>query len=318
MRAAVIAAPGQARVEDVARPEPGRGEVRVRLLGCGVCASNLGPWQGQPSARYPLPPGAPGHEGWGRVEAVGRGARGLREGDLVAMLSARAYAECDVAAASQLVRLPAQLAEVPFPGEALACAVNAFRRCRVLPGQNVAVVGIGFLGALVTRLAALRGARVIALSRRACALELGRRFGADELVPLDAREPGPVERVRWLTKGRGCERVIEAVGRQDTLDLASALVAERGVLVVAGYHQDGPRQVDMQQWNWKGIDVVNAHERDPRAYVRGMREALEAVASGVLDPLPLLTHRYPLDGLGRALDDAARRPAGFVKGILVP
>jgi threonine dehydrogenase-like Zn-dependent dehydrogenase len=90
------------------------------------------------------------------------------------------------------------------------------------------------------------------------------------------------------------------------------------VLVVAGYHQDGPRQVDMQQWNWKGIDVVNAHERDPRAYVRGMREALEAVASGVLDPLPLLTHRYPLDGLGRALDDAARRPAGFVKGILVP
>jgi threonine dehydrogenase-like Zn-dependent dehydrogenase len=124
--------------------------------------------------------------------------------------------------------------------------------------------------------------------------------------------------VRWLTKGRGCERVIEAVGRQDTLDLASALVAERGVLVVAGYHQDGPRQVDMQQWNWKGIDVVNAHERDPRAYVRGMREALEAVSSGVLDPLPLLTHRYPLDGLGRALDDAARRPAGFVKGILVP
>ena len=112
--------------------------------------------------------------------------------------------------------------------------------------------------------------------------------------------------------------MIEAVGRQSALDLASKLTAERGRLVIAGYHQDGPRQVDMQLWNWRGLDVINAHERDPLAYVRGMHAALDAVADGRLDPLPLYTHRFPLEGLGQALEAAESRPHGFVKGLLVP
>lgn len=90
-------------------------------------------------------------------------------------------------------------------------------------------------------------------------------------------------RVRDLTDQRGCDRVIEAVGKQWPLDLAGELVCEGGRLVIAGYHQDGPRQVNMQQWNWKGIDVVNAHERDPAVQLRGLREAVEAVAGGRLD-----------------------------------
>ena len=58
----------------------------------------------------------------------------------------------------------------------------------------------------------------------------------------------------------------------------------------------------MQLWNWRGIDVINAHERDPRAYVDGMRAAVELIAAGVLDPTPLYTHRFPLDRLGEALE----------------
>lgn len=317
MRAAVIAAPRRSRVEDVPRPDPGPGEVRVRLEGCGVCASNLGPWLGQPWARYPLEPGAPGHEGWGVVDAVGPGAGRVREGDRVAFLSAHAYAEYDTAGADQVLALPPELDGRPFPGEALGCAMNVFRRSRVEPGQTVAVVGVGFLGALLTRLAARRGARVVAVSRRPFALELARRYGAGEALALDG-EPSPAERVRALTGGRGCEVVIEAAGRQPTLDVAGELVGERGVLVIAGYHQDGPRQVDLQQWNWKGLDVVNAHERDPAEYLRGIREAVEAVREGWLDPLPLYTHCYGLNDLGRALDDAESRAEGFVKGILVP
>ncbi|HEX2121454.1 MAG TPA: L-iditol 2-dehydrogenase, partial [Thermoanaerobaculia bacterium] len=94
-------------------------------------------------------------------------------------------------------------------------------------------------------------------------------------------------------------------------------IAERGRLVIAGYHQDGPRQVDMQNWNWLGLDVVNAHERDPHAYVRGMREAVEAIAAGRLNPEVLLTHTYALDELDRAMEDLAERPDGFVKGMVV-
>jgi threonine dehydrogenase-like Zn-dependent dehydrogenase len=108
------------------------------------------------------------------------------------------------------------------------------------------------------------------------------------------------------------------VGKQWPLDLAAELTRERGRLVVAGYHQDGPRQVNMWLWNWRGLDVINAHERDPKVYLRGIREAVEAVASGRLDPAPLYTHRYPLESLGEALDATRDRPDGFLKALVVP
>jgi threonine dehydrogenase-like Zn-dependent dehydrogenase len=110
--------------------------------------------------------------------------------------------------------------------------------------------------------------------------------------------------------------VIEAVGKQWPLDLAGELCAEGGRLVIAGYHQDGPRQVNMQLWNWRGLDVVNAHERDPARYVSGVRRAVEAVASGRLDPSVLYTHRYPLERLGEALDATRDRPDGFLKALV--
>jgi threonine dehydrogenase-like Zn-dependent dehydrogenase len=122
--------------------------------------------------------------------------------------------------------------------------------------------------------------------------------------------------VKALTGGRLCERVIEAVGYQWPLDLAGELAAERGKLVIAGYHQDGPRQVDMQLWNWRGLDVICAHERDPAVYVQGLREAVAAVASGRLDPSPLYTHAYPLEKLGEALDATRDRPDGFLKALV--
>jgi threonine dehydrogenase-like Zn-dependent dehydrogenase len=193
--------------------------------------------------------------------------------------------------------------------------MNIFRRSDIAPGQTVAIVGIGFLGAILTRLAADAGARVIAISRRPFSLDVARRFGAAETIPME--DHGHiVETVKRLTDGKLCERVIEAVGKQWPLDLAGELVQERGKLVVAGYHQDGPRQVNMWLWNWRGIDVINAHERDPKVYLQGMREAVEAVASGRLDPTPLYTHRFALGRLGEALDATRDRPDGFLKALV--
>ena len=316
MRAAVLAGPQRIVVEDVALPVPAAGEVRVRLEGCGVCASNVPPWTGLPWIRYPLEPGAPGHEGWGVVDAAGPGVRTLREGDRVALLSARAYAEYDVAAESSAVPLPSALDGQPVPGEALGCAFNVFARSDVREGHTVAIVGIGFLGALLTRLCAEAGARVIALSRRPFALELARRYGAADTLALGERGR-VVEEVRERTGGALCDRVIEAVGKQEPLDLAAELTRERGRLVIAGYHQDGPRQVNLQLWNWRGLDVVNAHEREAAVYRRGVLRAVEALAAGRIDAAPLYTHRFDLEGLGLALAAAESRPDGFLKGLVL-
>lgn len=316
MRAAVIAAPGMVRVEQVAVPEPGPGEVRVALEGCGVCASNLEPWAGPEWMQFPTAPGALGHEGWGVIDALGAGVTGRAVGDRVALLSGHAFAEYDVAAADALVPVPAALAGQPVPGEPIGCAMNIFRRSDIRAGQTVAIVGIGFLGAILTRLASDAGARVIAISRRAESLELARTYGAAETIAMDDHW-AIIERVKALTGEGLCERVIEAVGLQWPLDLAGELVGFGGRLVIAGYHQDGPRQVNMQMWNWKGIDVVNAHERDPAVQMQGLREGLAAVADGRIDLTPLIGHHYPLERLGEALDATRDKPGGFVKALVM-
>jgi threonine dehydrogenase-like Zn-dependent dehydrogenase len=314
-RACVLAAPGRVEMRDAPLPEPGPGEVRLRLEGSGVCHSNLPMWEGRDWFTYPTEPGAPGHEGWGVVDALGEGVTGLARGQRVTALTYHAYASHDVAAADAVVPLPEALGALPFPGEPLGCAVNIFRRSAIEPGQDVAIVGVGFLGALLCRLAADAGARVIAVSRRPFSLDVARAYGAHECVQMDDHWR-VIERVNALTGGVGCHRVVECTGMQWPLDLAGELTRERGRLVIAGFHQDGPRQVNMFLWNWRGLDVTNAHERDPRVYVDGMRAAVDLVASGRLDPAPLFTHRFPLDALGDALDATRDRPDGFLKALV--
>jgi threonine dehydrogenase-like Zn-dependent dehydrogenase len=277
MRAAVLTGAGSVAVGDRAAPHAGPAEVLVRVEGCGVCASSLPLWEGRPWFEYPAEPGAPGHEVWGRTD----------DGRRVAGLSRRGFAELDVMREDELVELPDELDALPFPGEALGCAVNVVLRADVRPGHEVAVVGMGFLGTAVSRLCEIRGARATRISR-----------GDEPAAEF--------------------ERVIEAAGTQSALDTASQLVAPGGLLAIAGFHQDGTRTVDMQSWNWRGIDVVNAHERDPRRYVEGMRAAAGLAATGELDVASLVTHRFGLDELDAAFTAASRRPPGFLKAVVCP
>lgn len=317
MAAGVIKGPRRAGVTRVWRPEPAPRQVRVRLEGCGVCGSSLPIWEGRPWFDYPREPGSPGHEGWGTIDAVGDAVAGWVVGDRVAFLASHAFAEYDVAESETLARIPDALAAHPFPGEALACAMNAFHRSGIRAGETVAVVGVGFLGAALVQLAARAGAQVMALSRRSFALEMARRMGAVETVRA-ADAGAAISALRELTDGIGADCVIEVTGLQGPLDLATELTRERGRLVIAGYHQDGLRTVNMQLWNWRGLDVVNAHERDTRVYVDGIVAAANAVASGALDPAPLYTHTLSLGEFGRALELLRERPDGFLKALVVP
>ncbi|WP_248307071.1 MULTISPECIES: zinc-binding dehydrogenase [unclassified Devosia] len=315
MAAAVVTGPGAIRIDRQSAPQPGPGQVRVALEGCGVCASNLTPWAGPEWMQFPTEPGGLGHEGWGRIDALGDGVTGLAVGDRVAALSYHSYATHDVAEADAVVKLPAALDNQPFPGEPLGCAMNIFKRSDIQPGQTVAIVGIGFLGALLTQLASRAGARVIAISRRPYSLDIAKSMGAAEVIPMNDHWQ-IIEQVKALTDGQFCDRVIEAVGKQWPLDLAAELTRERGKLIVAGYHQDGPRQINMQLWNWRGLDVINAHERDPKIYIQGIRDAADAIMAGKLDPSSLYTHDFALEELDTALDTTRDRPDGFLKALI--
>jgi threonine dehydrogenase-like Zn-dependent dehydrogenase len=305
MRSAILIEPRQFRIETRDLPKPGEGEVRIRVRGCGVCGSDMGPWKGFPGMGYPLQPGAPGHEVFGTVESVGPGVQGLAAGQPVTALTYRAYAEYDLARADSIIPLPEALADRPVLGEPMACAVNVMRRSGVREGDTVVLLGTGFLGTLLLQLLPRhKPGRVIAVSRRRMDPALAERLGV-EVLTYEDQVPG------------GADVVIEATGKQAPLDLATNLVRMRGRLIVAGYHQDGPRTVNMQLWNWNGIDVINAHERDPAIYRSGMEEGVRLLAAGELDLEPLITHTFPLVDINHAFRMTEERPEGFLKSVVL-
>lgn len=315
MPAAVVVGPRQVEVREVPLPEPADGQVRLRIEGCGMCASSLPLFEGRPWFNYPCPAGSPGHEPWGIVDAIGTGVTNINVGERVAALCDRAFAAYAIASADSVVPLPSSLDGQPFPGEAFGCAINVRRRACISAGETVAIVGAGFLGLVLTTLAVRAGATVIAISRRQEARELAQRFGATLAVPFDEVSTAAAI-VMERTRGHGADCVLEMTGEQQPLDLATDITRVRGRLVIAGYHQDGPRRVNMQQWNWRGLDVINAHERDPREYVRGMREAVDAVASRHIDAAALCSHRFPLSRTQEAFVAQRHKPSGFVKAVL--
>jgi 2-desacetyl-2-hydroxyethyl bacteriochlorophyllide A dehydrogenase len=316
MHAVVLTAPGEVTLKEVAVPQPGNGEVRIRLEGSGVCASNIPVWEGREWFTYPVIAGNPGHEGWGIIDALGEDVTGLEVGDRVAGLSYNAYAEYDIAKADEVVKLPASLDDKPFPGEPLGCAMNIFNRSDIKQGQKVAIVGAGFLGALLIQLAKSAGAEVIAVSKREFSLETAKAAGADHLVPMDDHYK-IIEKVSELTGGKLCERVLEVTGKEWPLNLSIELTAERGKLIVAGFHQDGMRQLNVQMLNWRGIDMISAHERDPQQYVKGIKDAVTAVENGQMNPYPLFTHSFSLDQAQDAFNHLANRPDGFIKALII-
>ncbi len=315
MIAAVLEKPKSFLIQQTSAPNVQPDEVKIRVEGCGICASSIPVWEGREWFRYPQTPGTPGHEGWGVVEEVGENINSVKTGDRVAFLSGKSYAEFDVASEGSFVKLPETLKGKAFPGEPLGCAMNIFERSNISKGDTVAIIGIGFLGALLCQLAKHAGARVIAISRRNYSLDVADKFGADETIPL-ANTWEVTNKVSEITAGQFCERVIEATGKQEGIDVASEIVAEGGRLMIAGYHQDGMRQVNIQQWNWKGIDAINAHERKAERYLIGMKAAVDAVANGIINPESLYTDFLPLGELNKGFELTATRPNGFMKALI--
>ena len=183
------------------------------------------------------------------------------------------------------------------------------------PEYPVAIIGIGFLGALLCQLCKQKVAKVIAISQREFSLSFAAEFGADEIIPI-TNTWEIAGKIKEITQGNYCSRVIEATGKQEAIDIATEIISEGGKLIIAGYHQDGMRQVDFQKWNWKGIDVINAHERDAKKYISGIKNAVDAVAKGILNPELLYTHKFNIADINKGFEFTATRPEGFMKALI--
>ncbi len=316
MRFSQLVAPQRSEVVDAPVPALQPGDVLVRVTTSGVCASELQPW----NDGVPAYPRRFGHEPVGVVEAVGPGVDRFAPGDRVTGLFQGAFSDLCIAPQDILLPVPEGIPDESALGEPLACLVNALRRTPVELADRVALIGLGYMGLGFLQLLKLRGpSRIVAIDVREESRRKAAELGADEVYhPDDVPERYFLTRFDDWDSDRGLDVVVEASGTQPGLTLAGKLVRAHGVLSILGYHQGGMREVDVQMWNWKAIDVVNAHVRRRADLLESMRIGLELEAKGLIDLGGLVTHRFGLDEVDAAYTALRDKPPGFIKAVVTP
>jgi len=315
MRVAALREPKRFELMDEPLPEIGPDEVRVRVAACGVCASELDIWRG--AAGHATFPRYPGHEVSGIVESVGDDVTELAVGDPVAVwVTTRGFGELVALRAEYCVPADGLPLDTAL-GEPLACAVNAVELAAPALGDDVVVIGAGFMGLLIAQLVRLRGPRqLIVADLRDDALARAAAAGATATVNVG--ETSLPDAVRERTDGHGADVTIEATGTQAALDVLGDVTRMSGTVAIVGYHQGEPRSIPLAHWNWMAFRIANAHFREAATIMHGMRTGMRLLRSGRVSVADLVTHRFLLDDIDAAFRAAVEKPPGFVKATVIP
>jgi alcohol dehydrogenase, propanol-preferring len=283
MKAAVVPALGAPlEIRDIPVPTAGRGQVLVRIEASGLCHTDIhaarGDWPVKP--KIPL---IPGHEGVGRVVAVGEGAEGIHEGDRVALPwlghacgSCRycvagwetycqtpeymgytmdgGYAEYAVAYASHVVRVPDSVTSID--AAPLTCAgVTTYKALKVAhpqPNETAAVVGIGGLGHLGLQYAKVFGATTVAVDVEDEKLQLAKELGADYVIDGRGDQQGE------LAALGGVDVALVTVPSPAAMRAAHASLNPNGRLVLVGLPADNRLEIPVFETVLKGISVIGS------------------------------------------------------------
>ncbi|WP_134662187.1 MULTISPECIES: alcohol dehydrogenase catalytic domain-containing protein [unclassified Amycolatopsis] len=323
MRAVVLSAPGELAVAEVACPEPGSGEVLVKVAACGVCGHD----QADRTGLLNLPlPAVLGHEIAGTVVA---GGTRFAAGDRVAAKQFGTCGRCEPCAMGDELRCPqraflyggfAEYAVLPEsallpvpPGVPLAeaavvaCAVGtglqALRRvARVEPGETVLVTGAGGgLGLHAVQVAAALGARVLALTRSP---DKAAQLGNAAQVVLAGETAG--QDILDATDGRGVDVVLDNTGHQSVFRQAFRVLAHAGRYVLTGQVSGEPIRVHPAFVFEKEAVITGSGS----TLMRTFADAMALVAEGRVRPV---VTPYPLEAAARAFAD---RVTG--RAVLVP
>jgi L-iditol 2-dehydrogenase len=341
MRAALLHAPGDLRVEDVPGHEPGPGEVVLRVWAALTCGTDVKTYR-QGHASIGSYPSRLGHEFAGEVKALGAGVTGWAVGDRVFCANSAPCDECFQCArgrhslcedllyllggfadeilvparitSKNLHRLPPGLAlDVAPMAEPLACAVHAVERAQIEAGDSAVILGGGSLGLMICALVRAAGCDPIVLDphdeRRARAL----RFGAAQTIRA-VRGPADVAQVRGLTNGRGAGQVFEAVGRTESWELAIEMARPGGTVNLFGGCPAGTWvRLPTARPHYEEVRIQGSYHHSPR-YVA---EALSIMASGGVPWAQLCGPRIELEDLEAALSGGLGGSGGTKFSVLV-
>jgi len=342
MKAVLFYAPGDIRFEEIARPKAGPGEVVVEIKAALTCGTDLKTYKRGHPVIIKKAPTVFGHELAGVIAELGPGVEGFSVGQRVVAANSAPCNRCFYCqrghpnlcenieflngAYAEFIAIPACIVEqnlLPIPDgvafrqaalvEPLACAIHGIERSKIKLGDIVCIIGHGPIGLMLTRLAKLKGAKVIVVGRNPFKLEKARQFGADELVDITVVSD-PVEAVRGLTPwGQGVDVAIEAVGLPETWEEAIAMTRRGGLVNLFGGCKPGTHvKVDTRRLHYDELEIIGVFHHTP-GYIR---TALSLISSGQIDADALITHEMPLESLEEALQLMARGEA--LKVAIIP
>jgi len=335
LKAARFHSPLDVRLEELAEPEAGKGEVVIRVLASNMCGTDLKSFlRGHPLLRPPI---TMGHEYCGVVVAAGEGAP-FKEGERVVASNSAPCMRCEMCSRgsysictsikenmvgfslpgsyAELMRIPAHIVSSntyrfsgPSPeeiacAEPLASVIHALDRVSVEEGETAAVVGAGALGLMFLQLLKARGAKVIVANRSEARLEVAERLGADVL--LSVSDENLVSRLKDATDGVGADLVVEAVGRKETWEACFMAARDGGTVLQFGGCQGGTVVAfDAGKIHYGETTVVGSFHHEPSAF----RRAVNAIELGEVDVAPFLTHRVRLEDILEAFELMKTRQA---------
>jgi len=341
MKAIRLYAPRDMRLEDIPSPEPGPGEVLIRVRAVGICGSDVHYYvDGHIGDTRPSFPFVLGHEFAGEIAALGPGVEGLPVGTRVAVDPAIPCGHCEVCLEGNPnccpdVRFPATppvpgvLSEwyvhpahlcTPLPDaldfsdgvmlEPLGIVIHALTLAKIRPGDTVAVLGAGPIGLLILQLALNSGTSAVYLTEPVAA----RRALAAELGATAVYDPGAGNPAEWLleqTNGRGVDVAIEAAWGEEAVGQAVQMARHAGRVVLVGIPRRDSVTFSASVSRRKGLTIL-ASRRAKHVYPR----AIALVERGVVDVRTLVTHRFPLERAAEAFELVASLQDGVVKAII--
>ena len=339
MRVAMYYNNSDVRLEEMPKPEIGKGELLVKAIASGICGSDVMEWY-----RIKRAPLVLGHEIAGDIVEIGEGVDRFRVGDRVFVshhvpcmkcrycLSGH-HSTCDLLRStnfypggfSEFVRVPAVNLEhgvFVLPEELsyedgafiepLACVVRGFKLIRFSPGRTVLVLGSGIAGLLNIKLARAMGAeRIIATDISSYRLNAAKRFGAD--VAIDASDDLPA-RIREANSGRGADYVIVATGAKDVLEQAFRC-ADRGatVLMFAPPPPETETCIPVGAL-WKDeVTLTSTYAGSPE----DIADTIELLRAGKIVVRDMITHRLCLEDANKGFELVAKAGSS-IKVIIEP
>ncbi len=337
MRAAIFHGKEELEVDEVEKPEPASDEVLIKVAACGICRTDLHYLHGVPT--FKKPPLILGHEISGTVETTAEG--GPAEGERViappvipcghcencrqgrgtlcrrmVMLGNHrdgGFAEYVTIPHSAVFPLPESipLEEGSIVSDAISTPYHAvINRAAVKPGQTVAIYGCGGLGLATVQMAALAGARVIAIDLIPGKLRLAEEFGAEESVNA-AEVEDTAKEVRKLSGG-GVDVAMEVIGSPATIQQAFNSLKWGGRLVVVGYTS---RDVALSgaKIMFREMEIVGSLGCGLQDFPR----VIDLVARGLLEVEAMVSHKFALEEINDGFGLLERGDPGLVRGIVV-